>query len=75
MSAAGRLGLAIGTVCALVAIAPAALERGGRLPVTAGGAMLLFAVFLAGLLSSVVATRAALQHAAARGVAIGVGNA
>jgi hypothetical protein len=29
--------------------------------VTAGGAMLLFAVFLAGLLSSVVATRAALS--------------
>jgi putative ABC transport system permease protein len=54
-------GLAIGTVCALVAIAPAAIERGGRLPVTAGGAMLLFAVFLAGLLSSVVATRAALS--------------
>ena len=54
-------GLAIGTACALVAIAPAALERGGRVPVTAGGAMLLFAVFLAGLLSSVVATRAALS--------------
>ena len=40
---------------------PAALERGGRLPMTSGGAMLLFAVFLAGLLSSVMATRAALS--------------
>ncbi len=53
-------GLAIGTACALVAIAPAALERGGRLPVTTTVGLLLFAVFLAGLLSSVVATRAAL---------------
>jgi putative ABC transport system permease protein len=54
-------GLAIGTACALVAIAPAALERGGRLPTTQAGALLLVAVFVAGLLSSIVATRAALR--------------
>jgi putative ABC transport system permease protein len=54
-------GLAIGTACALVAIAPAAFERGGRLPTTQAGALLLVAVFVAGLLSSIVATRAALR--------------
>jgi putative ABC transport system permease protein len=54
-------GLAIGTACALVAIAPAAIERGGRLPVAGSGALLVVAVFVAGLLSSMVATRAALR--------------
>jgi putative ABC transport system permease protein len=53
-------GLVIGTVCALVAIAPAAVERGSRL-VTSSSAWLVVAVFVAGLLSSVVATRAALR--------------
>ena len=53
-------GLIAGAFCAAVAIAPAALERGGRVP--AGGAgMLVAAVFIAGLLSSVIATRAALR--------------
>lgn len=54
-------GLVIGTACAVVAIAPAAFERGGRLPATPAGALLLVAVFVAGLLSSIVATRAALR--------------
>jgi ABC-type lipoprotein release transport system permease subunit len=54
-------GLAVGTLCALVAIAPAAADRGGRLPLTAGGAALLVAVLIAGLISSVIATRAALR--------------
>jgi len=54
-------GLAIGIVCALIAIVPAMAERGGRLPVTGSGAWLLVAVFVAGLVSSVVATRAALR--------------
>ena len=54
-------GLAIGTVCALVAIAPAAWERGGRAPATWSGALLLVAVFFAGLVSSFVATGAALR--------------
>jgi ABC-type lipoprotein release transport system permease subunit len=52
-------GLLIGAVCAGLAIAPAVAERGGRFPLTGGGAILLFAVFAAGLLSSVVAIRAA----------------
>jgi hypothetical protein len=54
-------GLASGALCALVAIAPAAADRGSRLPVTAGGATLLVAVLVAGLVSSVIATRAALR--------------
>jgi ABC-type lipoprotein release transport system permease subunit len=52
-------GLAAGALCAALAIAPALTERGGRLPVTSSGALLLFAVFVTGLLSSLVATRAA----------------
>jgi len=38
---------------------PAVAERGGRLPLTSGGALLLFAVFVTGLLSSLVAMKAA----------------
>ena len=53
-------GLSAGALCAGLAIAPAIAERGGQLPLTSGGALLLFAVFTTGLLSSVVATRAAL---------------
>jgi putative ABC transport system permease protein len=53
-------GLAIGTGCALIAIAPTVLERGGRVPLTSS-AWLLVAVFAAGLLSSMIATRAALR--------------
>jgi putative ABC transport system permease protein len=55
-------GLAIGTICAVMAVAPAVSERGGRLPTTAAGALLLVAVSIAGLLSSVVATRVALRR-------------
>jgi hypothetical protein len=54
------LGLGAGTLCALLAIAPAALERGGRLPTGAGAYLLIFTVFGAGLVTSIVATRAAL---------------
>ena len=54
-------GLTAGALCAGLAIAPAIAERGGRLPLTSSGALLLFAVFATGLLSSVVATRAALR--------------
>jgi hypothetical protein len=53
-------GLAAGAVSALVAIAPAALERGARLPLTPGGWSLLVAVLVAGLVSSLIATRAVL---------------
>jgi ABC-type lipoprotein release transport system permease subunit len=51
-------GLAAGALCALLAIAPAAAERGGRLPLTTGGALLLFALLVTGLLSSVLAAKA-----------------
>lgn len=54
-------GLVTGAVCAVLAIAPAVAERGGRLPLTSGGALLLFAVLTTGLLSSLVATRAAMR--------------
>jgi hypothetical protein len=54
-------GLAVGAVCALVAIAPAALERGGALPTATGTWLLLLAVFTVGLASSIVATRAAVR--------------
>ena len=52
-------GLLAGTACALLAIAPAVAERGGRLPITAGGALLLFSLLVTGLLSSALAARAA----------------
>jgi ABC-type antimicrobial peptide transport system permease subunit len=53
-------GLVVGAVCALVAIAPAVVERGGRVPI-GGSGLLLVAVVAAALLSSIVATRAALD--------------
>ncbi len=52
-------GLAAGVVCAAIAITPGVADRGGRLPITVGAALLLFAVFVTGLLASVAATRAA----------------
>jgi putative ABC transport system permease protein len=54
-------GLAAGALCAGVAIAPVVLERGGRWPAAGGVGLLLIAVCAAGLLSSVLATRAALR--------------
>ena len=54
-------GLVAGGVCALLAIAPAAAERGGRLPLCSGGVLLLFGVLVTGLLSSVIAMRAAVR--------------
>ena len=38
------VGLAAGAICAGLAIAPAIAERGGQLPLTSSGALLLFAV-------------------------------
>jgi hypothetical protein len=52
-------GLAAGAVCAIIATIPAAAEHGGRPPITAGGWVMLFAIFATGLISSIVATRAA----------------
>jgi len=54
-------GLFTGVLCALVAIAPAAAERGGRLPTGAGTWLLLFAVFGTGLVASMVAAKAAMH--------------
>ena len=54
------IGLAIGTVCALLAIAPAWLERGERLPLTSVG-WLLAAIVMTGVATSLLATRAALR--------------
>ena len=51
-------GLLAGTACAIVAIAPAWLERGGAVPVVSL-AVLLIVVIAAGLTSSVAATVAA----------------
>jgi ABC-type lipoprotein release transport system permease subunit len=53
-------GLLAGALCAAIAIAPAWLGRGGTLP-GSGLAFLLAGVVVAGLLSSFVATRAALS--------------
>ena len=52
-------GLAAGAICAGLAIAPAVAERGGRVPFTSSGVLLLFAVFVTGLFSSLAAARAA----------------
>jgi hypothetical protein len=54
------VGLAAGAGCAAIAIAPAWLGRGGSVP-GPGVALLLGGVALAGLLSSIVAARAALR--------------
>ncbi|MEK7406075.1 MAG: ABC transporter permease [Acidobacteriota bacterium] len=51
-------GLATGTACALIAIAPAWWDRGGRLPFASMG-VLLASVLLAGLLASLLALRLA----------------
>lgn len=54
------LGLVVGFVCALLAIAPVLFERGGRLPNISLG-LLLLAVLLSGATASLVATLAALR--------------
>ncbi len=54
------LGLATGTFCALLAIAPAISLRGGRLPI-ASLTLLLAAVLVTGIAASLAATRAALR--------------
>jgi hypothetical protein len=52
-------GLAAGAVCAGLAITPAVAERGGTIPISSGGTLLLFAVLVTGLLSSIIAVRLA----------------
>ena len=53
-------GLGAGTVCALVAIAPAWIERGGQFPIMSLGGQLL-GVAVAGLVSSLAATIVAVR--------------
>ena len=53
-------GVGLGVVCALLAIAPVFLERGGRLPNVSLG-LLLLAVLVSGALASLIATLAALR--------------
>jgi putative ABC transport system permease protein len=53
-------GLMGGALCALIAIAPMFVDRGGRLPVATLGT-LLFVVLMTGLLASLAATVAALR--------------
>ena len=53
-------GLAVGTLCALVAVAPSLIER-GQAPPLLSMLGLVAAVALSGLLASVLATRAALR--------------
>jgi ABC-type antimicrobial peptide transport system permease subunit len=53
-------GLGVGVVCALLAIAPAWMGRGGSAP-GSGLALLLVAIVAAGLVSALGATRAALR--------------
>lgn len=53
------VGLTAGAVSAALAIAPAVAERGSRAPFTSGSALLIVAVLVTGLLSSLLAIRAA----------------
>jgi putative ABC transport system permease protein len=53
-------GLAVGFVCALLAIAPVLFERGGR-PFNTSLGLLLLAVLLSGAIASLVGTLAALR--------------
>jgi len=54
-------GLAAGALSASIAVVPAAMERGARIPLTTAGALLLAAVLVAGLLSSALATYIAVR--------------
>jgi ABC-type antimicrobial peptide transport system permease subunit len=52
-------GLMVGAACATLAIAPALLDRGGRLPISASAMLMLIAVAAAGVVATVIAARAA----------------
>jgi hypothetical protein len=53
------IGLVLGGVSASLAVLPGVMERGGRLPMSTGGALLMAAVLAAGLASTVIAARLA----------------
>jgi len=54
------LGLATGTLCAMLAVAPALVSRGGQAPL-ASIAVLLAAVLATGIIASLAATAAAMR--------------
>jgi ABC-type lipoprotein release transport system permease subunit len=54
-------GLAAGALSASIAVVPAAMDRGARVPLTTAGALLVSAVLVAGLLSSALATYIAVR--------------
>jgi ABC-type antimicrobial peptide transport system permease subunit len=54
-------GVGLGAAAAAIAVGPAAMARGARLPISNGGLLMLGAVLAAGLLTSLLATRAALN--------------
>jgi ABC-type lipoprotein release transport system permease subunit len=53
------MGLLLGSAAAALAVVPAVMDRGGRLPLSAGALLLVGAVFVAGLLATVLAARLA----------------
>ena len=65
-------GLAIGAVSATVAVIPALLERGGRIPLSTGAGLLVLAVLTAGLVSTIAAAPDGHARAAPRIAAVGV---
>ncbi len=56
------MGLLIGAVAAAVATVPAVLERGGRLPISTTGGVLLALIVVAGTISTALAARIAIRQ-------------
>jgi putative ABC transport system permease protein len=56
------MGLLIGAIAAAVAVVPAVIERGGRVPISAAGAMLLIVILAAGTIATLLAARAAIRE-------------
>ena len=54
-------GLTAGAVCASIAVAPAVVERGGRLPLSSGALLLLTAAVVVAVLSSMAAMAAVMR--------------
>jgi putative ABC transport system permease protein len=54
-------GLGLGAMAAAIAVGPAAMARGARLPISADGVLLIAGVFAAGLAASFLATIAAVR--------------
>jgi ABC-type antimicrobial peptide transport system permease subunit len=52
-------GLLLGAVSASIAVIPAIADRGGRLPISAAGALVVTAVLVAGILATLISARLA----------------